>query len=44
MVVSGKNSKKIDYIYAAVKAGLSVYADKPLVTNPDGLKKIRGSI
>jgi predicted dehydrogenase len=40
MVVSGKNSKKIDYIYAAVKAGLSVYADKPLVTNPDGLKKL----
>ena len=40
MVVSGKNSKKIDYIYAAVKAGLNVYADKPLVTNPDGLKKL----
>ena len=40
MVVSGKNSKKIDYICAAVKAGLNVYADKPLVTNPDGLKKL----
>lgn len=40
MVVSGKNSKKIDYIYEAVKAGLNVYADKPLVTNPDGLKKL----
>ena len=40
MVVSGKNSKKIDYIHAAVKAGLNVYADKPLVTNPDGLKKL----
>ena len=40
MVVSGKNSKKIDYILAAVKAGLNVYADKPLVTNPDGLKKL----
>ena len=40
MVVSGKNSKKIDYIYAAVKAGLNVYADKPLVTDPDGLKKL----
>lgn len=40
MVVSGKNSKKIDYIYEAVKAGLNVYADKPMVTNPDGLKKL----
>ena len=40
MVVSGKNSKKIDYIHAAVKAGLNVYADKPLVTDPDGLKKL----
>lgn len=40
MVVSGKNSKKIDYILAAVTAGLNVYADKPLVTNPDGLKKL----
>ncbi len=40
MVVSGKNSKKIDYVLAAVTAGLNVYADKPLVTNPDGLKKL----
>tara|TARA_A100001011_G_scaffold26942_1_gene26416 strand:- start:424 stop:1773 length:1350 start_codon:yes stop_codon:yes gene_type:complete len=40
MVVSGKNSKKIDYILAAVTAELNVYADKPLVTNPDGLKKL----
>ena len=40
MVVSGKNSKKIDYVLAAVSAGLNVYADKPLVTNPDGLKKL----
>lgn len=40
MVVSGKNSKKIDYILAAVKAGLHVFADKPLVTNPEGLEKL----
>ena len=40
MVVSGKNSKKIDYVLEAVSAGLNVYADKPLVTNPDGLKKL----
>ena len=41
MVVSGKNSMKIDYILAAVKAGLNVYADKPLVINPDGLEKLQ---
>lgn len=41
MVVAGKNSKKIDYILAAVKAGLNVYADKPLVINPDGFNKLK---
>jgi predicted dehydrogenase len=41
MVVAGKNSKKIDYILAAVKAGLNVYADKPLVINPDGFEKLK---
>ena len=40
MVVAGKNSKKVDYILAAVKAGLNVYADKPLVINPEGLQKL----
>ncbi len=40
MVVSGKNSKKIDYIWEAVNAGLNVYADKPLVTNQEGFKKL----
>lgn len=40
MVVAGKNSKKIDYILAAVKAGLNVYADKPLVINPEGFLKL----
>jgi predicted dehydrogenase len=40
MVVAGKNSKKIDYILAAVKAGLNVYADKPLVINPEGFQKL----
>ena len=40
MVVSGKNSKKIDYILAAVNAGLNVYADKPLVINEEGFKKL----
>ena len=41
MVVAGKNSKKIDYILEAVKAGLNVYADKPLVINPEGFEKLK---
>lgn len=41
MVVAGKNSKKIDYILEAVKAGLNVYADKPLVINPEGFDKLK---
>ncbi|MDX1327724.1 MAG: putative oxidoreductase C-terminal domain-containing protein [Arenibacter sp.] len=40
MIVAGKNSKKIDYILAAVKAGINVYADKPLVINPEGYQKL----
>ena len=40
MIVAGKNSQKIDYILAAVKAGLNVYADKPLVIDPDGFQKL----
>lgn len=41
MVVAGKNSKKIDYILEAVKAGLNVYADKPLVINKTGFEKLK---
>ena len=41
MVVAGKNSKKIDYILEAVKAGLNVYADKPLVINKEGFEKLK---
>lgn len=41
MVVAGKNSKKVDYILEAVKAGLNVYADKPLVINPAGFEKLK---
>ena len=40
MIVAGKNSKKIDYVLAAVNAGLNVYADKPLVINPEGFTKL----
>ncbi|MGB7395745.1 MAG: putative oxidoreductase C-terminal domain-containing protein [Pricia sp.] len=41
MVVAGKNSKKIDYVLEAVKAGLNVYADKPLVINTEGFEKLK---
>lgn len=41
IVVSGKNSKKIDYVWAAVNAGLNVYADKPLVVNQEGFEKLK---
>lgn len=41
VILAGKNSKKIDYILEAVKAGLNVYADKPLVINPEGLEKLQ---
>ena len=41
MVVSGKNSKKIDYVLAAVKAGFHVYADKPLVIDEAGFVKLK---
>lgn len=41
MVVAGKNSKKIDYILQAVRAGLNVYADKPLVIHPEGFNKLK---
>ncbi|NNK75095.1 MAG: oxidoreductase [Maribacter sp.] len=41
MVVAGKNSKKIDYVLEAVKAGLNVYADKPLVIDQEGFKKLK---
>ena len=41
MIVAGKNSKKVDYILEAVTSGLNVYADKPLVINEEGFKKLK---
>ncbi len=41
MITAGKNSKKIDYVLSAIDAGINVYADKPLVINPDGFKKLK---
>lgn len=40
MVVSGKNNKKIDYIKKAIDAGIHVYADKPLIINPEGFNDL----
>ena len=41
MMVAGKNDLKIDYILAAVENGIHVYADKPLVINPEGFQKLK---
>src|SRR5262245_4153955 len=40
VVLSGRNRSKIDYIEAAVKAGLNVLADKPWVLSPADLPKL----
>jgi len=40
MMVAGKNDRKIDYISAAISNGIHVYADKPLVINKYGFKKL----
>ncbi len=40
MIVAGKNDLKIDYITAALGNGIHVYADKPLVIDSEGYKKL----
>lgn len=40
MMVAGKNDIKIDYITAAIQNGIHVYADKPLVINQAGFRKL----
>ncbi len=35
MVVSGNNAKKTEYITKAIKAGINVLADKPMVISPE---------
>ena len=40
MMVAGKNDRKIDYISAAISNGINVYADKPLVINKEGFRKL----
>jgi len=36
VVISGNNARKTEYIYAAVKAGFNVLADKPMVITKSG--------
>jgi predicted dehydrogenase len=42
VVLSGRNRKKIDYLEAAVAAGLNVLADKPWVISPADLPRLEG--
>jgi predicted dehydrogenase len=41
LVVAGKNDQKIDYIFEAVRQGIHVYADKPLVIDATGYQKLK---
>jgi predicted dehydrogenase len=41
MVVAGKNDHKIDYILEAIRNGIHVYADKPLVIDVKGYQKLK---
>src|SRR5262249_25743336 len=40
VVVAGRNRKKIDYILAAVRAGLNVLADKPWIIRTEDQSKL----
>lgn len=44
VILSGRNHVKIDYILAAVEAGLHVLADKPWILTADQLPKLRGAL
>jgi predicted dehydrogenase len=41
VVISGKNTRKTEYIHESVKAGFNVLADKPMAITPDGFKLLR---
>lgn len=41
MVVSGNNAKKTEYILSAVKAGINVLADKPMIISPDKFDQLK---
>src|SRR6476619_2833456 len=38
VVISGKNTRKTEYIQQSVAAGFNVLADKPMAITPDGFK------
>lgn len=40
LMVAGKNNAKIDYMLEAVKNGMNVFADKPLIIKPEDYKKL----
>ena len=41
VVLAGNNSKKTDYIYRSVDAGLNVLADKPMAITPKGFELLQ---
>ena len=40
MITSGKNNKKIEYITAAINAGINVLADKPMCVDKEGFETL----
>lgn len=44
LVLSGRNRGKIDYLKAAVEAGLNVLADKPWVLSAEDLPKLQAAL
>src|SRR5947209_1840991 len=44
VVLSGRNRAKIDYIVAAVEAGLNVLADKPWIIDSSDLMKVKRAL
>jgi predicted dehydrogenase len=44
VILSGRNRNKIDYILAAVRAGLNVLADKPWVIRTDDLPRLEEAL
>ena len=41
VVISGKNTRKTEYIEQSIKAGFNVLADKPMAITPQGFKLLR---
>lgn len=43
VVLAGNNRKKIDYINAGLKAGINVFADKPMCIDAAGFEKLKAA-